>query len=542
MPSDTAFLLKVRKLFCSGTEKFPKTLAEPKAFCKKLTGRVTLNQDTTVNLSELQDFNFSPDWKTHHRPPQGEQDRGRGPRNERGFRNNNGPRPFIRRDRQESFARRPQFPQQKPWEVLTKHFTIAFYPEDKPLSSLLKVIKSSSKTYELFNIAKLILEKPERFFLSIKVKPTSDRVLFLSTTDGIPFESEEAAKAHVFDVNFDHYFTIQEKDVEPPKGNFLAINQCGITGALLGPSNYHRYQQILKDHYASNITSASYETFLSRIVPVKTQEAIDSWVAQATKETVYLLKDPKDSKITQFSNLDSARQFFMSTYKEQLIHVVKMVRLAGSSIEILPQSLLKAFILGNLEHQRRFPLDTANYLRSFLRRANVIIYKKGNKGISFVSMIRRKFRDEQTVLSEEISAIITFIEKHPFMPIGEFPQKYLLEHAFTEAINSDDVASESTSEPTLSASLQPEGKMADTADFKQLLITLHWLIREGYVTEYEDGTLFAPPPMIRKQKDNSSGEECGGEDVADGEQNCADTSCEANSTAVEAETPVETQG
>ena len=49
---------------------------------------------------------------------------------------------------------------------------------------------------------------------------------------------------HVLNNNLGAFFEMQEVEVEPPKGNFPIINKCGITGELLGPPNYHRYQQI----------------------------------------------------------------------------------------------------------------------------------------------------------------------------------------------------------------------------------------------------------------------------------------------------------
>ena len=35
----------------------------------------------------------------------------------------------------------------------------------------------------------------------------------------------------------------------------------------------------------------------------------------------------------------------------------------------------------------------------------------------------------------------------------------------------------------------------DELKLKRLWMDLRWLVVEGYVTEYSDGKLFAPPPM-----------------------------------------------
>ena len=50
-----------------------------------------------------------------------------------------------------------------------------------------------------------------------------------------------------------------------------------------------------------------------------------------------------------------------------------------------------------------------------------------------------------------------------------------------------------------SASTQAQPKVElseeDQKKLRQLMLDLRWLITEGYVTEYGDGRLFAPPPM-----------------------------------------------
>ena len=41
-------------------------------------------------------------------------------------------------------------------------------PEELPFRKLIKVMRSSCRTYDLFDIAKIILEKPERYILNIE--------------------------------------------------------------------------------------------------------------------------------------------------------------------------------------------------------------------------------------------------------------------------------------------------------------------------------------------------------------------------------------
>jgi hypothetical protein len=54
-----------------------------------------------------------------------------------------------------------------------------------------------------------------------------------------------------------------------------------------------------------------------------------------------------------------------------------------------------------------------------------------------------------------------------------------------------------TEDATASTEAQPKVELSeeDQKKLRQLMLDLRWLITEGYVTEYGDGRLFAPPPM-----------------------------------------------
>ena len=54
--------------------------------------------------------------------------------------------------------------------------------------------------------------------------------------------------------------------------------------------------------------------------------------------------------------------------------------------------------------------------------------------------------------------------------------------------------------------LTPKSEQSDEGlkSLNQLMLDLRWLITEGYVTEYGDGHLFAPPPMPEPKSDLKS--------------------------------------
>ena len=89
---------------------------------------------------------------------------------------------------------------------------------------------------------------------------------YVSVPDGMPFETDEAAVAHVMANHLGAFFETAEVEVDPPKGNFQVINKCSLTGELLGPPNYHRYNQIVQQHHAARVGGRmSIEAYRTRI-------------------------------------------------------------------------------------------------------------------------------------------------------------------------------------------------------------------------------------------------------------------------------------
>jgi len=92
--------------------------------------------------------------------------------------------------------------------------------------------------------------------------------------------------AHVLSNHLDKFFTMAEVEVDPPKGNFQVINKCGVTGELLGPPNYHRYNQIVMQHYTAKVGSRmALDAFRGRIETIRDPEVVNQWPAKMKKAT-----------------------------------------------------------------------------------------------------------------------------------------------------------------------------------------------------------------------------------------------------------------
>ena len=510
-----------------------------------------------LDLNSLSDLNFGPDWvdgkspnlkrfedggdrKGKGRrsgPPQGSRDRRSGGRPQRhqggGEHRGHGNERRGGHEHREHGRRKPSRP---PFELTVK---VDLYPQDEAFDALVNRLRASARTYQLFEIAHLLLEKPERYVVVVAPKTAkkedaaADKSgLYFSVPGHLPFESEEQAINHVVKEHIDLFFDIEETEVEPPSGNFQMVNRCTVTGELLGPPNYHRYQEFVQQHYAARISGMSFERFQSKIESTKEQEDIDAWLESMKKGARYTVKDRQDGEPESFETLESARHFLIMHRKDKVVGSGESIRFAGRDIERMPRGNLRRSVEVYVEQQKHFPLDSANNIRGRLRRHKFAVYKKGTKGVSFVCAVKRKFRDSKTVFTDSIRDLIEFIEKHPEIPASKLPKEYIgvdtekqqpaelkmKEESASTAPSSEeapavpadaagDSAPETPAEETpadveTSTQATPKAELSDEEQHKlnQLMLDLRWLITEGYVTEYGDGRLFAPAPLPESKK------------------------------------------
>jgi Predicted membrane protein len=410
---------------------------------------------------------------------------------------------------------------------ISPFFNVTFYPEDTGFAALAKAIRSSCRTYELFEIARVIVGKNDRFVAVIQRKAAEGNAegaakpapLAISVPDGLPFENEEAAITHVMSNHLGLFFDSAEVEVDPPKGSFQVINKCSITGELLGPPNYHRYNQIVQQHHAARITRMSLDAYRSRIESVRDPEVVNQWLEKMKKVTRYTWKHaPEGTTPLTFDSLDDARGYLLANAREKVVKTVENARFHGKLLEQLPQGEIRRAIEGTLERQRRFPLDTANALRGRLRREGFTIFKKGSKGVSYVCAVKRKFRVPGQTFSDSIGALISFIEANPMVKASELPVKFAGIQAPTTPAPTAPAAPAETDTAATPAAPQEAAPIAtgsntpfsaqahaaltaeDQAKLHRLNSDLRWLVTEGYVTEFIDGRLFAPPPMTEARK------------------------------------------
>ena len=237
---------------------------------------------------------------------------------------------------------------------------VTFLPDEKGVEPLARQIKMTGRAYPLFHIAQLILQKPERYTVQLAVKKKPDgavaQPLFVCALDDSPWLSEDEAVAHVLKNHFATFYQAERTATEPPKGTYTFVAQCGMSGVILGPPNYHDYQNQLRKLHAERFSRMPFDVFKSRVKIVKDEAVVKKWIEEQSFKTEYIcLNVPEPLKLP---NLEEVEKHFRATHKDTIIKPVETHTVAGVPSRSLRSRELQRLVRSEWEQQRLFPAAT----------------------------------------------------------------------------------------------------------------------------------------------------------------------------------------
>lgn len=385
--------------------------------------------------------------------------------------------PAPRRDSRDDGNRRQQ--ESAPRSPVLEGWEIKFVPEPRGIEGLLKQIKSTAKTYSLFELARLVLEKSARYLVEFQRK--SGPSLFQVSADGTLWLNESEATARVLSTQLDKFYRCERLAVEPPKGAYPIIAQCGMSGVLLGPPNLHDYQLKVQKLHAERFSNMALDIYKARIRMVRDEESVQKWRDEQSSQDVYFpLETPEGSEPTPLKNLAEVAEHFQKNHAATaIISPGDHFTAPGSAPVNDSAPAVIEFTRRELDNLIRFPLPLANFLSQKLAAGGLQIFK-AHENITYVSVARPKMLDRQAnPVSESLAAILDYLESNTGKPRVE-QWKALLEL------------------PTLPS----DPALREPA----LLRDFHWLLLQGHVIDFASKGLEIPrrpsarPPQDRQEK------------------------------------------
>src|SRR6266566_2826473 len=339
--------------------------------------------------------------------------------------------------------------------------TIRFLPYPPAFENVAAQIKSGSVAYSLFALARLFLEKPERYEVRLTAKAESP--LYQIGENGAVSLDQEFLERNAFRFAHEDFYKIDITQSDPIKGNFSNVARCRLSGTLLGPTNHHNYQPQLRSLYEQRFSRRmSFADYQRQIEIVNDPTLIERWKEGARTVTTYTTS--REETPSTFSSATEAERHFRSTYLPGLLHSVEEVIMGGVLSRRLPDRVLNRAVEDTWARETRSPSNMMQELAGRFRQAGLNVFRH-RRGMLFVSPIRaRPFVHAQAEVSLSVNAILGALAAAPGINRKEFFEKLIT-----------DVASEGAD----------SRKLAFASD-------LRWLINEGYVIEFNDGSLDIP--------------------------------------------------
>jgi hypothetical protein len=390
-------------------------------------------------------------------------------------------------DRKRGFGRRDdrREPERREPPAPLPEIGVTFLPDENGVESLARQIKMTGRAYPLFDIARLILQKPERYTVKLTVQKKPDgaiaQPLFVCALDETPWLSEDEAVAHVLKNHFATFYQAERTAIEPPKGRYTFVAQCGLSGVILGPPNHHDYQNQLRKLHTERFSRMPFDMFKSRVKIVKDEAVVKKWVEEQSFKTEYtVLNVPEPLKLP---SIEEVEKHFRAVHKDTIIKSVESHTVGGVPSRSLRSRELQRLVRNDWDRQCYFPLQLATKLSQMFASHGLQFFKV-NKTVTHVGVARPQFLDlETTPVSESIKSIIGFINANP-----KCTRRKLIETlAPSPAVIEVKPEEQKSAEPT------PEQNA--------LIADLHWLIHQGHVLEFADGRMdTAKKPLPRPAK------------------------------------------
>jgi hypothetical protein len=385
---------------------------------------------------------------------------------------------------------------------------VSLVPDRKGVESLARQIKMTGRAYPLFDIAQMILQKPERHEVVFAVKKNAEgkpiQPLFVCALDDSLWLSEDEAVGHVLRKHFETFYQAEKTATEPPKGTYTFVAQCGMSGVILGPPNHHDYQNQLRKLHTQRFSRMPFDAFKARVKIVRDEEVVKKWVEDQSWKTEYVcLNLPEPLRLGSMADVE---KHFREVHKDNIIKPVETHTLPGTAARNLRSPELARFYRTIWDDQRRFPLQIATVLSQQFAGFGLQFFKV-NKTITHVSVARPHYLDlAATPVSEGVKKIVDFINTH-----SKCNRRTLIE----ALAPSPSAPVAPAAQPATAPVPAPEGQGAEsapagsaaraadqpTAEQTALIADLHWLIHQGHVIEFATGMLeTAKKPLPKPPK------------------------------------------
>lgn len=343
---------------------------------------------------------------------------------------------------------------------------VSFIPDRDRLGAVVRQLHAVRRAFPLPYLAQLFMVKPEYHWIKLEAKA-------LNGGDPLQFYQDRVSKAvfleeaklreYVVGAHLERHYERIEEEIEPPTGNFVCVGRCRISGKLLGPPNYHAFNEKVVETHRLHAAHLPLEEYRNRVEMVREPEVIEQWKESCRSRVRYKPKDAEEGSTVSFTMVQ-AEQDFRQRHADSYFYTGSKIIMPGRAVSLLVDEPLRQQIQAARTKEDRFPFTMMLAVRPAFRRMRLHVFKAG-KDHNYVTAIPPRPIDAEHAI-ESIKEMIQLISEHP-----GWTRQQLVAKLFPGSAIDD---------PVVAEKLSP----------------LVWLVEKGHVIEFFNGS-YAIPGHLR---------------------------------------------
>lgn len=354
---------------------------------------------------------------------------------------------------------------------------VSFLPDRERLALVVRDIQVSRRAFPLIEIASRFLSREDLYLVKLELPSAAEgaeRQIFVQCLEcSRVFRDRANAEAHILNEHLDKYFTVEETEVEPPTGAFTCVARCRLSGVLLGPPNYHGYNEKIQELWSVRFAHMSKAEYLGHIETVRDDALIEQWKDSVRKKTVYRLQAPPEGQEAVAMTRQEAQDWVRAGKLNPLLRESARCMVPGAQSKRIDDGALRSAVSLAWQKESRFPFTLSLALRPAFRHMHLYLFKVNAKE-TYVTAVPPK-PVELATAPAVVQEIVAFLETHPGCL-----RKQVLE------------------------GLRP-GADPESPEAAELLLHLGNLVANGGVIEFFNATLVLPRGGMRPEEKKTDG-------------------------------------
>jgi hypothetical protein len=186
--------------------------------------------------------------------------------------------------------RRPQHQEVEP----PAGVNMRLMPAEESLDLLAKRVVDSGQTFSVFDLAKVLLQSRDRFRVTFD---SPEKTFFRCREDQSIWLTRDEAQRHLWSAEWlGKYYEEVKVEGDAPKGSFSSVARCGLSNELLGPPNYHGYQEKLLALHRERFSNMSLDGYKAKVRMERGEEAVEAWLESMKMVTKWKVAEPKSEE------------------------------------------------------------------------------------------------------------------------------------------------------------------------------------------------------------------------------------------------------